>query len=235
MVTKTFSHDASTARSVEKQMRNWELSRTQHRAAQQVLQDPPFITIANIVGAGGHEVAGALGARLGWPVYDREILTRMAQDDNARAQWYHSMDERDLGWVETTVRSLVEQGFRKNDYFHRLVETAVALYRRGPAIYVGRSADLILPRDHGLRVKLIASTEFCIRHFAERNGVSLDQARHDVTTIEQDRKDFVRHHFRVAPEDSMRFDLLINIERMSVAHAVEIIAVAHQQRVAAKG
>ena len=230
MAVKTISRDANMGRFVEKQMRNWEIARCQHPQSARQAEVADFITIANIVGAGGNEVAAELGRTLGWPVYDRELLTRMAGNDEARASLYHSMDERDLGWLEATLRALIEQKFRKNDYFHLLVETVLCLARQGPAIFVGRSADLLLPPSKGLRVKLIASTDYCVSHFAERNHVTPEHARAEVTRIEAERQDFIRHHFHHAEGDLMRFDLFLNVERFSTRQIVDLILAAHNLR-----
>jgi cytidylate kinase len=168
-------------------------------------------------------VVARLAEKLDWPAFHREILTELAGDDAVRARLYRSMDERDLGWFENTFRSLVQQEFHKNDYFHRLTEAILCLARKGPAIFVGRSADLILPKDRGLRVKIIASQQRCIRNFADRNGVSLDEARSEVQRIEAERLGFVRNHFHIDPLEPTRFDLLVNVERFTPEQAVELI------------
>jgi len=230
MPAKTISHDADLGRFAEKQMRNWEIARCQNPTSASRAEVADFITIANIVGAGGKQVATELARSLGWPAYDRDLLTRMAGDDEARAGLYHSMDERDLGWLEVTLRTLIEQEFRKNDYFHRLVETVLCLARQGPAIFVGRSADLILARSKGLRVKLIASMEYCAACFAEVNHVTIEHARSEVARIEAERHGFIRNHFRLHDADLMRFDLLLNVERFSTEQIVALIRAAHQLR-----
>lgn len=225
-------HDAATDRAVEKQMRNWEISRAQHRASAPAQELADFITLANIVGAGGKEVARAVGQELGWPVYDRELITQMAQDNETMAGLYRSMDERDLGWLELTLRSLVDRGMTKNDYFHRLIRTVLLLARKAPAVFVGRSADLILPKTKGLRVKLVASLDYCARSFAQRANLSLPEARAEVDRIETERRDFIRHHFHIDAADPMRFDLLINVERFTTRQIVALIMVAHADRLA---
>jgi hypothetical protein len=76
---------------VERQMRNWELSRAQRPVPQPAApprQVEDFVTISRLVEAGGQEVAHELGQRLGWPVFDREILQAMAHDDAVRARLY---------------------------------------------------------------------------------------------------------------------------------------------------
>ncbi|MBI4580902.1 MAG: cytidylate kinase-like family protein [Planctomycetes bacterium] len=233
MAAKTISRESNLSRFVEKQMRNWEIARGQHPECDGRQEVADFITLANIVGAGGNDVAAALGRELGWPVFDRELLTTMAHDDQTRAALYRTMDERDLGWLEVTVRCLAESSFRKNDYFHRLVETVLCLARQGPAVFVGRSADLILPRTKGLRVKLIASMDYCARNFAQRGAISLEKARAEVARIEAERHGFIRHHFHVDATDPMRFDLLVNIERFSTRQIVELVLAAHADRLAA--
>jgi cytidylate kinase len=229
---KTLLHDPGLTRFVEKQMRNWEISRAQRRESQANRQIEDFITIANMVGAGGREVAQAVATGLGWPMYDRELLASMAGDDETRAGLYRSMDERDLGWLEMTLRSAMEEPLRKNDYFHRLTGTVLEFARQGPAVFVGRGADLILPADKGLRVKLIASREYCAARFAQAVGLSLDDALACIDRIESERRKFVDHHFHRDAHDPTRFDLLVNVERLSADRATQIILAAHGDQAA---
>lgn len=226
----TLTRDLKLSRYAEKNMRNWEIARAQLYSSRPRPAVADFITISNIVGAGGRDIALAVGEKLGRPVFDRDLLKHMADDDATRAELYRSMDERDLGWLEMTLRSLAESTFRKNDYFHRLLETVLCLARQSPAVFVGRSADLILPHSKGLRVKLIASLEYCAKRFAERNQTTLQQAREEVARIEAERRDFVLHHFHIDGNDPRRFDLLINVERFSAEQIVDFILKAHHDR-----
>lgn len=232
MSDKKGSHDPALARVIEKQVRNWEISRAQRvenrgTAPEDVAH---FITIANIVGAGGSEIAEGLAERLGWPIFDRDILTTMAGDDEVRTRLYRSMDERDVGWVESVFRSLMQEEFRKDDYFHRLTETILFLARQGSAIFVGRSADLILPKHKGLRVKVIATRQHCAANFAKRMGISPEQALNEVERIEGERRAFVQHHFHIDAYEPTRFDLLVNVEMFTSAEAIEMILAAARSR-----
>ncbi|MEW6251294.1 MAG: cytidylate kinase family protein, partial [Planctomycetota bacterium] len=151
------------AKLVEKQMRNWELSRAQRAAgpggqggtgtAQRVA---PFVAISRSVEAGGSEVARELGEALGWPVFDREILQAMAGDNEVRARLYENMDERDKSWIEDALKWLLRGRVPPEDYYYRVTEAVLAIQRQGPAVFLGRGADLILPKELGLRVRLDA-------------------------------------------------------------------------------
>jgi len=231
MPDRTIAGNPHLAKVFEKQMRNWEIARSQSHARggpDEPLRD--FITISNICGAGGQTLATALGERLGWPVFDRQLLTEMARNDESRTRLYRSMDERDLSWVENTCRAFMESSFNRNDYFHKLTETVLCVVRKSPAVLVGRSADLILPRDRGLRVKVVASPERCARNFAEHAGVSIEEARRQVARIEQERREFIWNHFRIDAYEPTRFDLIVNLEQFAIGQVVELVLAAFEYR-----
>ncbi len=216
------------AKIVEKQMRNWELARGQ-QAAPTAVPAPAvreFVAISRSVGSGGSDVATLLGERLRWPVFDREILHAMAGDDVVRARLYARLDERDQNWLEDTLRWLIEGELRRDDYFYRLTETILALARQGTAVFLGRSADLILPRDHGLRVRIIAPLPQRIHAFALRSNMPEGPARAEVERIDQQRADFRRHHFGPDANDDTCHDLVVNLSHYTPAQAVELIAAA---------
>lgn len=220
------------ARLVERQMRNWSMAREQPTVRPAEETEPEvadFVAISRSVGSGGAQLAHNLGERLRWPVFDREILQYMAGDDGIRARMYENMDERDAGWVLNSLRWILESDFRRDDYFHRLTEAILVLARQGPAIFLGRGADLVLPRDRGLRVRVEAPLELRVRAYAERTGTDEATARATVERVDQEREEFIRRHFRRVPDDRLRFDLVLNLERFSLADAVDLI-VAYLRR-----
>ncbi len=223
------SADATLARAVEKQMRNWEIARQQRPGPEREAHEADvheFVTISRRAGSAGIEIARELGERLGWPVFDREILQHMAKDDALRARLYENMDERDTSWLESVLRWVLHGEFRKEDYFHRLTETVLALARQGPAVFLGRGADLILPKDRGLRVALYAPEDVRVREYAAVHGCDEKTARDQIHAADAEREEFIRNHFAVDPNDITRFDLLLNVGRLTRTQVVEIIAAA---------
>jgi len=218
----------SMAKLVERQMRNWELAKTQ-RSPSEVsgrTQVEDFVCISREVGADAESICAVLGERLGWPVFDKEILGAMAGDDAIRRQIYASMDERDMGWCEESLRALVQPEFVKNDYFHKLTETVLSLARQGSGIFLGRGADLILPQETGVRVRVVAPPAARIQRFAAICGIVAHAARTEIRRLEEDRAAFIRRHFHIDSADPGRFDLVINLARISTTRAVELIMAA---------
>jgi len=224
--------DREVSQVLERQMRNWEIARTQKGApapssGQDVQQ---FVAVSRSVGLPGLKVSEALGERLGWPVFVKQVLQTMAGDDEYRKRLYEEMDGRDLSWLEEILRSLGLGKYGRDDYFHRLTSTILSLARKGSAVFLGRAVDLILPRDTGFRVRLIAPREYCIERYAEYKELPRDKAEREVVEIESERADFTKRHFLADPEDATRHDLVINMEQITESQTAEIIMGAMRTR-----
>ncbi len=222
--------DRSTSSLVERQMRNWELARSQRYAESErrPAEVQEFICVSRMVGVDDQAVTRPLGKRLGWPVLDRELLEAMAGDDSLRQRIYRTMDQRDLGWWETAVRAVMDGEYVRNDYFHRLSETVLSLGRQGSCIFVGRGADLLLPRNHGLRVRLVAPRDARVRSFVEARKMKPAQAIAEMDRTERQRAAFIQGHFGVAADDPLRHDLVISLQEATPEQAVELILAARR-------
>ena len=224
------ARDPSVDMLVERQMRNWELARRQRLSTPEPVRPEVenFICVSRMVGI-DDRVANALGERLGWPVFDKQILETMAGDDKRRLLVYGQMDQRDLSWWEETVGPLLKgRSFARNDYFHRLCRTLLSLARQGSGVFVGRGADRVLPRDRGLRVRLVAPLEQRLGWLAESRGLDREAARALIEETERERSRFLRNHFQVEADDPLRHDLTLNLERIGPQQAVELILRARE-------
>ena len=222
--------DHDMMRITERQMRDWELAQRQHppeesRGGKGVAD---FICLSRDVSAGAREVASKIADRLDWPIFDQEILHFMAGHDAMRERLYASLDERDIGWFEETLRSLMDPAFGKNDYFHKLSQTVLMLARKGNAVFIGRGADLILPRERGLRMRLIAPRAVRLERLAKLRDFSQAEAQREMTRLEQERSRFMHQHFGAKADDAGRYDL-VNLARLTASQAAELILEAHRR------
>lgn len=221
--------DSVTAALVDRQMRNWELARVQREAT-----SPPerrevedFICVSRMVGV-GDAVSNLLADRLGWPIFDRQILSLMAGDDARRRQVYASMDQRDLGWWEDVLNPLIRGSEARNDYYSRLCRTVLSLARQGSAVWVGRGLDRVLPSDLGFRVQLVAPLEVRTERYADAHGLDVGAALAEIGRIEAERSKYMLHHFGVEATDPLRHDLTVNVDRLPVTSSLELILSAHE-------
>jgi hypothetical protein len=176
---------------------------------------------------------------LGWPMFGRELLETMAGNDPVRRRLYEYMDQRDLTWWDETVLSLMGEGFIQNDYFRRLCETVLSLARKGHAVFVGRGADRILPREVGFRVGLTASHASRVEMLARTLGTDPKESERRLRETEPKREEFLRHHFGVEADDPLRQDLILNLDRWTPGQASELIlharALTHRRTAVVRG
>ncbi len=230
MTSATGKPNQTIAKLAERQMRNWEIARTQKKTSETQIHAgvEDFVSISRDVGADANQIGFMLAERLGWPVFDKEILRAMAGDDTTRERIYASMDERDIGWCEESLRALMQPEFVKNDYFRQLTKTLLALARQGNAVFVGRGADLILPRETGLRIRIATPLATRIQGAAEARNLSKEAALKEILQIEEERAGYFRQHFNVDVNDSGRFDIVINLTRTTPDQAVDLILSARK-------
>ncbi|MCI0462236.1 MAG: cytidylate kinase-like family protein [Gemmataceae bacterium] len=187
---------------------------------------PAFtIALSREAGAGGREVARELGARLGWPVYDRELLELIAKEMEVPASLLERVDEKHKGWLEELFEAISSTPAVGPDvYASRLGKVLLSLAARGDCVILGRAAAQILPAATTLRVRLVAPREARIVRAERRLGVGREQAVRWVETTDRERDRFVRDHFRKDPADPHLYDLVLNTARFPPAECAELIA-----------
>ena len=238
------NHDSSSAPSqerslselVEKACRRWQ-AQQQPGAAQRELSSrasAPFtIALSREVGTQGTSVAREVGRILDWPVYDHELLERIAQDMGIRATLHSTawICRREQSWLLESVAGFLSSP-EKNEwsdvayesaYVHHLVETVHALGIHGECVIVGRGATFILPAATTLRVRLVGPVRERIAAVSRQLGISERDAARRVRTTDRERIDFVQDHFFKDPSDPRNYDLLLNASRLSVCQNAGII------------
>jgi cytidylate kinase len=185
------------------------------------------IALSREVGALATTVGRVLGQRLGWSVYDNELVERVARDMKLRTQLLESLDERPGNWVIDTFRAFssnrVITGF---DYVEHLLQTVLGLAARGQCVIVGRGAAQVLSGDQVLRVRLVAPLEFRVGVIARQLGEGHDAARRHIEKLEHARTAFVKEHFRKDPTNPANYDLIVNTGVFTVEEAADLILAA---------
>ncbi|UCG32432.1 MAG: cytidylate kinase-like family protein [Phycisphaerales bacterium] len=222
---------------IERQMRNWELSARQQtvpaETGKPIREIRPFVAISRQVGSGGNVVAHKVGERLGWHVYDREILDYMAQQDAVQRRLFGLQDERHEGFLETILSALTpEKPFQSQGYFRKLARAIHTIARNENAVFVGRGAYFLLPHTCGLRVRLIAPIQYCVQRLAQREGLSVEEAEKQVRERGRDRTAFLRARFGGEPWAPDNYDLVLNMADLNPAAAAAIIIEALVQKTA---
>jgi cytidylate kinase len=185
----------------------------------------PFtITISREAGALGNSVAAEVGRRLGWPVHDRNILDRIAQKLRRPPAQVEGVDERRVSWLGECLASLFDRyPVEADTYLKHLFAAVRGLGEDGRCVIVGRGANFLLPAETTLRVRLVARPEDRAREVAKRVGFSAKEADAWVKATERERLAFLKDAFKQDPADPHHYDLVLNMSRLSVAEAADVI------------
>jgi cytidylate kinase len=216
---------------VEEQAHRWQLRREEHRAEPRRL----VVTVSRLHGARGGEVAKALAADLGFDLFDREIIQRIAESTHLSERVVASLEtEREVltEWLSSIATSnyLSPVEFR----FH-LSRVVGAVAQHGGAVILGRAAHLVLGPGGALRVLVVAPLETRVRTVAERDGVDEREARRRIVTVEADRGAFLMKHFHSNFADPSTFDVVVNTAVLGVAGACAAIRTAVERMPARTG
>lgn len=208
---------------VEREIARWRLSGA---AAERVVpgEPAPLITISRELGSGGRELAKTLGARLHWPIYDRELVDEMVRQSHVSRQLVMDIDEgianRALLWVGAMV---TQELFDYEDYRSILLHILAALSEKGSAIVLGRGANFAPRHRPRLDVRIIAPLEARVDRLMRRDGITQTQALAAIRRSDQQRREFTHHVYQGRWDDAGNYDLVISTGFLTVVEAAELV------------
>ena len=210
----------------------WEQKRSRSPKEEPRQEMPPAICFSREIGVGALDVADILAEKTGFHLHDKAILTYIAQEANIREQTVAIFDELYPGKTNEILWYLVsEKAFTKNDYARHLFRVVVSLSFLGSAIFVGRGAHLILPRDRILAVRFIGGREHRIKRLVRIFKINEQEADRRIDQIDKEQRDFFKKVFKKKNISPYEFDLVINFDCIPDPHcAAEIVFTAFSKK-----
>jgi CMP/dCMP kinase len=201
------------------------------------------ITVSRTYGSGGGEVAARLARRLGWRLFDHEMVVRVAHqlglsEDEAVAQ-----DERAESFISRALSSMLlayptvnddvlpQMTDLDNTYHEALCRVIQSAADEGQAVIVGRGAFALLAnRRDVLRVHIVAPLEQRVVYVARREGLDERAARDRINRKDRDRTRYVETRYHVRPNDAEHYDLTVNTAVLALDNAAELILLALRRK-----
>ncbi len=182
------------------------------------------ICISRETGAGAGAVARMVGQRLGWKVFDQELLEAIAHRMELPIDDVRAFDELAPSVVQDWLLPLREEHYAPQEaYLDHLAKLIEAIGRAGESILVGRGAGFMLPRETTLSVRIIAPLRVRALRLAERMGVSVRTARRAARDLDRRRAQFDRTMHRMNSADPHNFDMVLDSHSLSVEITAEVI------------
>lgn len=182
-----------------------------------------IITIGRQFGSGGVEVTDELSKRLGFPVYDKELIAKAAQDSGFSPDHFEKNDERKSLFSFSSIFS--SEGYMSDSaIFNMQCETIRNIADQESAIIVGRCSDYVLrDMENVFNVFLTGSHEDRVQRVMRRDRISKDEAIAKIEKKDKSRSEYYNYYTFGNWGVASSYHLCIDTSVYGIKGAAEII------------
>jgi len=176
-----------------------------------------IITISRGSYSRGRQVAEAVAERLGYSCLARDVLLEASREfDVPEIKLVRAIEEAP-GFLQTFSHS--------KERYIALIRAALLKHAKDDDIvYHGLAGHIFLEGvQHLLKVRIIAPLEDRLATVVQRDGVDLTAARSIIERADRDRRRWSQQLYGIDNEDPSRYDLVLNVARLTVEDATEVI------------
>jgi cytidylate kinase len=203
-----------------------------HHGAAGNLPAAPFVTISRESGTGGSTLARLLLERLAqepgippWSFYSGNLIEEMLRMNDLPSYLGRFLPEDRISEFNASVGEIV--GLHPNlwSLVAKTNELIRQLARAGHVILLGRGANFATANiSHGLHVRLVGSTASRAARTAQWLSLPPDIARAYNALRDAARRRYVRSIFDAEITEPSAYNLMFNVERVSIATIVDTLA-----------
>ena len=158
-----------------------------------------IITIGREYGSGGREIGKLVADKLNIPFYDKEILTRAAEESGLCPEVFEQHDEKASvggllgmgGGMHVGVGGASLQLPLNQRVFLAQFDAIMKLAAEGPCVIVGRCADYVLRDSHPFRIFVYADAQSklmrCMERRTPEETLSEQDMKRKITEIDRNR------------------------------------------------
>jgi cytidylate kinase len=176
-----------------------------------------IITISRGSYSLGLEVADKVARHLGYDCISREVLLEISNEFNIpEIKLNHA--------IRDAPRFLERYTFGRERYIHYIRAAILKRLSKDNIVYHGLAGHFFVREvPHVLKVRIIADMKYRIEYIMKLDGVSMEKAEKKVLKLDEERRKWSRKLYGIDTWDPRLYNLVINIDKISVDHAVELI------------
>ena len=176
------------------------------------------ITISREMATGGRELGQLLARRLDYQYVDKSLFQDIAKDLNVSERTLASFEERRR--YEGYDKSVVCEEEYKKCLETLLLETV----RKDKVVIIGRATYFFLKdMKNSYHIRLVAPLDWKKKYASENYKISPDRVQGFIEIEDKKRKWFRGSICGMRFDDSLWFHLTLNMSRISIEKAVELI------------
>ncbi len=184
---------------------------SESKFTRRAVAEGPWIALSRELGSGGCELARLVGNALGWRVFDRELLSAVAEETHSDLLALERFDEkgvRELG--EYLAPLILPDDPSQARVLVGLRHVIQRIGSEGKAVLVGRGANFVLHPSGGLRIRAVGTPAERAEVLARAEGIAVDEARRRVAKSDAAQREFVRQAYQREIEDPAAYDLVLS-------------------------
>jgi cytidylate kinase len=182
-----------------------------------------IITISRGCFSHGKEIAEKVAVKLGYECVSREILIEASR-------FFHVPEMKLLKSIHDAP-SILERITHGEDIYLSYVQAALLEHaKKDNIVYHGHAGHLLMSEiSHVLKVRVIAELNQRIEFLQQKQNVSKDEAAAFIKKEDQERAQWTRYLYKIDMNDPQIYDIVLNIGRLTIADACEIICATVQR------
>ena len=184
----------------------------------------PIITISRGTLSGGEALANLLSGKTGYPVIGLEVI----KDAATRFGISESAISKQLSQGPRVVERIA--GDKRRIYWSAVQSALAERALQGHFIYHGLAGHfLLLEVPNVLKVRLVAPLPYRVKSVMEKKKFTEQEAIKYIENVDEKRKQWTRFLYDVDWTDPMLYDVVINLDRMTLDTACGLILYAVDQ------
>lgn len=194
------------------------------------------ITISRQFGAGGKTVGLLVAERLGYKMFDDEILMEVARKARVSKHWVESVEKEAGGKFQRFISGIVpknlierildsEGGYIDEEIYIDLLYKVIArIADEGKAVILGRGGQYILEDfENTHHILLIADKLDRVKFMEENYNLSSNQAVRVVTVNEKKRANLYRKFGKEEYDSHVHYNMVLNTSELPIEKAADLI------------
>jgi cytidylate kinase len=191
------------------------------------------IAVSREAGARGGTIGRRVGKKLGWQVYNQELLEYTAQEGPARHVMTH-LPAAAARWAEERLDALRrKQNLSQHPTVADLARIVLALGAQGEVVLIGRGAGNFLPAASTLHVRIVAPFAERVAYMSQWLRLPEREAEEQVRQRDARRAEFIETHFHRHPSDVYQYDLVLNSSLLGEEICADLVVKAARAKQAA--
>ncbi|TVQ67366.1 MAG: cytidylate kinase-like family protein [Balneolaceae bacterium] len=215
---------------IEEQIANWKHENSVASRRSPKNKTYPVITISREFGALGAAVAAQIEKKIGFKVWDKDLLIAITNELGGGVRAVELIDEKKQQTMEETITGFLRNIPTSTTYLRSLIKVVNTIEEYGNSVIVGRGANYVCKHPGVLNVRVVCPLKERIHRYADKEKISQKQASVIIDNKERERNEFVKLNFHKDPTTPSDYDLVLNSNVFSPDVMADIVINAYNKK-----